>query len=128
MPLKETMTSVSVLFEIAGVTIILGGFVWAVIRAGQLATRGSVSGAYDMLRRVFGKSILLGLEVLVAADLIRTIAVEPTLDNLYVLGLLVVIRSFLSWSLDVELEGTWPWNKRRIEHDEALARLKNESS
>ena len=124
MTLKETMAAVSVLFEIAGVTIILGGFVAAIIRAVQLATRGKSKGAYDMLRRVFGKSILLGLEVLVAADLIRTIAVEPTLDNLYVLGLLVVIRSFLSWSLDVELEGTWPWNKRRLEHDEAFDRLK----
>ncbi len=79
------------------------------------------------MRRIFGKSLLLGLEVLVAADLIRTIAVEPTLDNLYVLGLLVLIRSFLSWSLDVELEGVWPWNKRRVEQEEAATRCVAES-
>lgn len=113
--LKQVMESVSTLFEIAGVTVILVGFISALVRAsGQLVARRAES-AYGTLRRVFGKSILLGLEVLVAADLIRTIAVEPTLQNLYVLGLLVLIRSFLSWSLDVELEGVWPWNKRRLE-------------
>ena len=116
---KDAMASVSLLFEVAGVAIILGGFVFAVVRAVVLAVRRDNAAAYDILRRVFGKSLLLGLEVLVAADLIRTIAVEPTLDNLYVLGLLVLIRSFLSWSLDVELEGTWPWNKRKLETEEA---------
>ncbi|HET6352235.1 MAG TPA: DUF1622 domain-containing protein [Coriobacteriia bacterium] len=116
--LKEVMTQVSHLFEISGVAIIVGGFLFALVRALQMWLTKRPSEAYEMLRRVFGKSILLGLEVLVAADLIRTIAVEPTLQNLYVLGLLVVIRSFLSWSLDVELEGVWPWNKRRQEHME----------
>lgn len=115
MPLKQLMQSVSVLFEVSGVAVILGGFVFALSRAAQFVLRRDTAGGYEVLRRVFGKSILLGLEVLVAADLIRTIAVEPTLDNLFVLGLLVVIRSFLSWSLDVELEGVWPWNKRRQE-------------
>jgi len=116
--LKAVMTQVSHLFEISGVAIIVGGFLFALVRALQMWLTKQPSEAYEMLRRVFGKSILLGLEVLVAADLIRTIAVEPTLQNLYVLGLLVVIRSFLSWSLDVELEGVWPWNKRRQEHME----------
>ncbi len=114
--LKDVMAQVSHLFEAAGVAIILGGFIFALGRAVQLWARKRPGEAYELLRRVFGKSILLGLEVLVAADLIRTIAVEPTLQNLYVLGLLVVIRSFLSWSLDVELEGVWPWNKRKLEH------------
>ena len=67
---------------------------------------------YRALRSFVGRTILLSLEILVAADLIRTVAVDPTLDNLYVLGLLVLIRTFLSWSLDVELEGVWPWRKR----------------
>jgi len=59
--------------------------------------------------------VLLGLEVLVAADLIRTIAVNPSLDNLYVLLLLVLIRTFLSWALEVELDGMWPWRKKELE-------------
>jgi uncharacterized membrane protein len=119
------MHSASVLFEVSGVAIIIGGFAYALVRAAVLLFRGSSSDAYNVVRRVFGKSILLGLEVLVAADLIRTIAVEPTLSNLYVLGLLVLIRSFLSWSLDVELEGVWPWNKRRLEHDERVAGIQH---
>jgi uncharacterized membrane protein len=52
--------------------------------------------------------------VLVAADIIRTVAVDPTLDNLYVLGLLVLIRTFLSWSLEVEIDGRWPWQRHRV--------------
>ena len=61
------------------------------------------------MRATFGRSVLLGLEVLVAGDIIRTVAVEPTLENLLVLGLLVLIRTFLSWSLEVEIDGRWPW-------------------
>jgi len=61
------------------------------------------------VRATFGRSILLGLELLVAGDIIRTVAVDPTLNNLFVLGLLVMIRTFLSWSLEVEIDGRWPW-------------------
>lgn len=118
MDLKEVMRSVSIVFEIAGVLVILGGFVLSLFRGANLVLSGKGAQAYDVIRRLFGRSVLLGLEVLVAADLIRTIAVEPTLSNLYVLGLLVAIRTFLSWSLDVELEGVWPWNKRALENDE----------
>jgi len=59
-----------------------------------------------------GRALLLSLEILVAADVIRTIALEPTLGNVSVLGLLVLIRTFLSWSLVVEIEGHWPWQPR----------------
>lgn len=113
--LKDVARAVSLVFEISGVTVILAGFVWALTRALQMRRTGSQGRAlYYAVRRIFGKSILLGLEVLVAADLIRTVAVDPTLRNLYVLGLLVIIRTFLSFSLDVELEGVWPWQKRRM--------------
>lgn len=60
-----------------------------------------------------GKSLLLGLEILVAADIVRTVALEPSFNNVAVLGLLVLIRTFLSWSLVVELEGRWPWQPKR---------------
>jgi uncharacterized membrane protein len=108
------MELVSAGFEIAGVACIVGGFLFALVRAVPLAAARRGSAAYDAMRSIFGRSVLLGLEILVAADLIRTVAVDPTLNNLYVLGLLVLIRTFLSWSLDVELEGVWPWRKRAM--------------
>ncbi len=66
---------------------------------------------YLVLRQAFGGTVLLGLEILVAADLIRTVAVAPTLDNVLVLGLIVVIRTFLSFSLETEIEGVVPWRR-----------------
>jgi uncharacterized membrane protein len=63
-----------------------------------------------------GRSLLLGLEFLVAGDVVRTVALEPTLNNVAVLGLLVLIRTFLGWSLAVEIEGRWPWQSRSEKH------------
>ena len=68
-----------------------------------------VGNAYEQFKARLGKALLLGLEFLVAADIIRTVALEPTLQNVMILGLLVIIRTFLSWSLVVEIEGRWPW-------------------
>lgn len=119
--LKDIMRYVSLVFEVGGVAVILGGFVWSLVHAARMVRRAeSGRSTYYAVRRIFGKSILLGLEVLVAADLIRTIAVAPTLNNLYVLGVLVVIRTFLSFSLDVELEGVAPWHKRKMIDEEQL--------
>jgi uncharacterized membrane protein len=58
--------------------------------------------------------VLLGLEILVAADIIRTVTMAPTLSNLAALGLLVAIRTFLSWSLEVEIDGRWPWQRHKV--------------
>jgi uncharacterized membrane protein len=66
-------------------------------------------GAYERYKTHLGKSLLLGLEFLVAADIIRTVALEPTVPNVLMLGLLVVVRTFLSWALVVEMDGRWPW-------------------
>ena len=66
--------------------------------------------AYEGYKVFLGKSLLLGLEFLVAADIIRTVALEPTLQNVLLLGVLVIVRTFLSWALVVEMEGRWPWN------------------
>jgi uncharacterized membrane protein len=65
--------------------------------------------AYQKLKAQLGKALLLGLEFLVAADIIRTVALEPNMQNVMILGLLVIIRTFLSWSVVVEIEGHWPW-------------------
>jgi uncharacterized membrane protein len=70
-------------------------------------------GAYERYKNHLGKGLLLGLEFLVAADVVRTVVLEPTLQNVMILGLLVVIRTFLSWSLVVEIEGNWPWRRNK---------------
>ena len=74
-----------------------------------LHMRREVPDAYEQYKVRLGKALLLGLELLVAADIIRTVALDPTLPNVIVLAVLVVVRTFLSWSLVVEMEGHWPW-------------------
>jgi len=68
---------------------------------------------YHQLKVSLGKALLLGLEVLVAADIVRTVALELTLESVSVLGLLVLIRTFLSWALVVEIDGHWPWQQTK---------------
>lgn len=110
---EQIMDVVSKGFELLGIAVIIGGLLFAAFRALASLRDGDRATAYETLRATFGRSVLLGLEILVAADIIRTVAVDPTLDNLYVLGLLVLIRTFLSWSLEVEIEGRWPWQRGR---------------
>jgi uncharacterized membrane protein len=69
-------------------------------------------GAYESYKHQLGKPLLLGLDLLVAADLIRVVALEATIINVGVLGLLVLVRTFMSWSLSVEVQGRWPWQAR----------------
>ena len=98
--------------EVAGIAVILiGALISAGLYARQLA-RGGAGEAYRQLRSNLGRSILLGLELLVAADIINTVAIEPTLDSLLVLAGIVLIRTFLSFALEVEIEGRWPWQSR----------------
>lgn len=122
MDLKELMQTVSIVFEVAGVATIVLGFGVALARSAKAVRSGDRELAYNALRQTFGRSILLGLEVLVAADLIRTIAVEPTLANLAVLAVLVAIRTFLSWSLELEIDGHWPWKRGEVAEDSAAPR------
>jgi len=96
--------------ECAGVVAIVVGAVIAILASMKvLRTTGDQPASYHALRLGLGRSILLGLELLVAADIIGTIAVQPTLQNVLILALIVVIRTFLSISLTVEIEGRWPW-------------------
>jgi uncharacterized membrane protein len=69
-----------------------------------------VPDSYEHYRAQLGKSLLLGLQLLVAADVVRTVALQPTMNSVMVLGLLVIVRTFLSWSTVVEIEGRWPWH------------------
>ena len=100
--------------EIAGVVLIVGGLLIASGRDLLPSGKDSVP-RYQRYRQDLGRAILLGLEVLVAADIVRTVAFTPTLDSVIVLAMIVAIRTFLSWSLALELEGRWPW-QRTTEH------------
>jgi uncharacterized membrane protein len=112
MAYTDAMEGTAKAVEIVGVTIIVVGGVIALVRGGVELLRGTeVSKIYRGLRSFLGRSILLGLEVLVAADLIRTVAVDPSIENVVVLGLIVLIRTFLSFSLDVEIDGRLPWRR-----------------
>lgn len=109
------MDHVAQAFEALGALILVIGVVWSLVLA-VLAWRrsGSRERAYNALRRSFGGTLLLGLEILVAADLIRTVAVAPTVDNVLVLGLIVLIRTFLSFSLEIEIDGVVPWRRALV--------------
>ena len=108
----ELMDHVAQGFEALGAAILVVGVIWSFVLAAVAARRSGWSAqAYLVLRQAFGGTLLLGLEILVAADLVRTVAVAPTLDNVLVLGLIVVIRTFLSFSLETEIEGVAPWRR-----------------
>ena len=91
--------------------LVIGLFLSAILALRAWKTSGDGAHAYSVLRRTLGGAILAGLEVLVAGDLIRTVAVDPTLDNVIILGLIVLIRTFLSFSLEIEIDGTLPWRR-----------------
>src|SRR5215204_4513721 len=115
MDFAETMEQVARGVEVVGIATLVLGLVLALVQAARVLIAGQdAEVAYRVVRTVFGRSILLGLEFLVAADIIRTVAVDPSLQNVGVLGLIVLIRTFLSFSLEVEIDGTWPWRRAAV--------------
>jgi uncharacterized membrane protein len=114
--LVEIIEGIGSTIDAIGVAVIAGGAVLAV--ALTLAKgRDEDGGPYDFFRRRLGRAILLGLEFLVAADIIRTVAVTPTGESVLVLGGIVLIRTFLSFSLQLEMTGAWPWQQRPVTAD-----------
>jgi uncharacterized membrane protein len=112
MTFTETMDRVAQGFEILGVLVLVSGICgssWLAVSVWRQSHQGWKS--YQAGRASFGRVLLMGLEILVAADLIRTVAVEPTLESVSVLGLIVVIRTVLSFSLEVEIDGVAPWRR-----------------
>ncbi|HVX06910.1 DUF1622 domain-containing protein [Humibacter sp.] len=105
----DIIETIGKVIDAVGVAVIVIG---AVAAAVLTAFRMREGDAYRRFRQQLGRSILLGLELLVAADIIRTVAVTPTLESVGVLAGIVVIRTFLSWSLELEITGAWPWQKR----------------
>ena len=96
--------------DVAGMIVIAGGIgLTAVLAVGRLWRRQSQ--VYQRFRQGAGRAILLGLELLIAADIVRTVAISPTLESVAVLAGIVLVRTFLSFSLEVELTGKWPWQR-----------------
>ena len=115
MSYEETISGVVRVVEAVGAGIMIAGGLGAFVVYARRALRTRTPGAYEALRRDLGRSILLGLEVLIVADIIRTIIVDPTLASVAVLGAIVVIRIALSFALEVEIDGVWPWHQRQVD-------------
>ena len=120
MSYHDVIDIIGAVLDVAGVVAIVVGAIIATVIAirSVLLRTGPVYAPY---RRFLGRSILLGLELLVAADIIKTVAVTPTLDSVVVLAIIVLIRTFLSWSLELEISGRWPWQGRRDDEPDLVA-------
>ncbi len=110
--LESAIPILTLAIELAGVGVILLGIIYGGF-AFLRSTIKKEESPYEQLRQRLGRSILLGLELLVAGDIINTVAIEPTMDSVLVLGAIVFIRTFLSFSLEIELEGNLPWQKNK---------------
>ena len=99
------------IIESVGVIVIAFGTLYFIGRY-LISLLHKKSKPFSQLRQELGRAILLGLEVLVGADIIATVSTEPTMNSVLVLGLIVLIRTFLSFSLEIELEGKFPWHKK----------------
>ena len=114
MTYREVFSHVVDVVEAVGATILVVGGLGAFARYVLEVTARRGQDAFGDLRKNLGRVILLGLEVLIIADIIRTIVVDPSVESVIVLGTIVLIRVVLSFSLEVEIDGMWPWNKWRV--------------
>ena len=114
MSYKEIITLIGHIVAFTGVLVMVAGMLLAGVQGVRELIRKELSTheIYTRTRQQVGRGLVLGLEVLVAADIIETVAIEPTFNNIGVLALIVAVRTFLGWSLAVELEGRWPWQKK----------------
>lgn len=115
MSYEHVISEVVKVVEAVGAGImVVGGFGSFVVFAWQVRHPATVQGSYHELRRNLGRCILLGLEVLIVADIVRTIIVDTTIESVAVLGAIVVIRILLSFALEVEIDGIWPWRRWQL--------------
>lgn len=115
----HTLHWIALTVEVLGVAVIVSGVVTASVWSARQIRQGEWSGAFRSYRANLGRGILLGLEFLIAADIIGMVAIVPTFERLGILGLIIVIRTFLSFSLQIEIEGRWPWQRHNAEIDDA---------
>jgi uncharacterized membrane protein len=116
---EEVMESVVRGFEIAGIAVLAVGSVLAFAVFAVDLVRRPFDQAYEGVRQGVGRAILLGLEILIIADIIQTITIDPTLESAITLGVIVLVRTFLSFSLEIELEGVVPWRRSSTGSDPA---------
>lgn len=118
---RSTIELIVAAFEAAGVVVLIIGAIFTSVMyiTTLLNHRMDAAMAYRQLRQRLGRAILIGLEFLVAADIIRSVAIDPSFASVGVLGLIVVVRTFLSWSLEVEINGRWPWQQPATPKQEA---------
>jgi len=109
----EVIRHVSDVMDGLGVAVVSAGVLWGLITFAKELITQSAEIAYKSFRIQIVRSLILGVEVLVAGDVIRTVAISPTLTSVAVLGAIVLIRCFLSWSLTLEIDGRWPWQPPR---------------
>ena len=109
----EIIRSVSDVMDAIGVSVVSIGVLWGLFCYAKALITQSADIAYKTFRVQIVRSLILGLEILVAGDVIRTVAISPTLTSVAVLGAIVMIRCFLSWSLTLEIDGRWPWQPPR---------------
>jgi uncharacterized membrane protein len=117
MTFEEWMEQVVRGFELAGVAVLVAGSVIAFARFAVELVRGPSRRAYEGARQGVGRAILLGLEILTIADIVQTITIDPTLESAVTLGVIVLVRTFLSFSLEIELEGVVPWRRSAVKAD-----------
>ena len=119
MSYEETIHDAVKVVEAVGASImVFGGLVVFAIYVPRMLSPAKRPGSYEALRRQLGRCILLGLEVLIVADIVLTIIVEQTIESVVVLAVIVIVRILLSFSLEVEMDGIWPWNRwRRADPD-----------
>ena len=122
------MMTIAQAFEIVAAAVLVAGLIFSAVLSIRTWRRTSSAPAtYRALRQTFGGAILLGLEILVAGDLIRTVAIAPTLENVAVLGLIVLIRTFLSFSLEIEIEGVPPWRRALVSGASVMAKAASDA-
>jgi uncharacterized membrane protein len=109
----EIASHIAEWIEIAAIVVIAGAVVLAFGAALVDVARSQAAHAVQVFKRVMAGGLLMGLDLLIAADVIKTVTIQPTLENITVLGLLILIRTFLSWSLILEVDGRWPWQQRK---------------
>ena len=107
------MSTTGLALDLVGVLVVAVGSVLSLARF-LLRCKAQFGESYRLLREDVGRAILLGLEFLIAGDIIRSVVVDPTIENIFTLGLIVLIRTFLSMTLQLEVEGRWPWQRERV--------------
>ena len=125
--IKEGIEWAALCIEIMAVTVIVAGVLVVAVKRGTVRFLRHIDepGAFESYKQQMGRPLLLGLDLLVAGDVVRTVALQPTTSNISALGLLILVRIGLSWSLVVEMNGCWPWQEHAAAKPEPQPRPVN---